>query len=494
MFCTNKEEGCDWQGEVNEITGHLGNSNGCQFEEVNCSNDCGKMLQRQHLSSHVDNDYPCREVHCQYCSVAGQHQFIMGEHVDQCGKVPLPCPNNCGVDSILREDVGVHKTKCPLEEIECPNDCGKALQRQFVTSHVETECPRREVDCQYCQLSGEYQSIEGQHKEECLKLPISCPNECKAEHIPREDIEDHKLRCPLEVIECEYYSMGCHVTMMRKDQHTHEKEKMEEHLLLTKSELVETKTSCKMKINELESELKQNHAKIKKLESELQRSHAKVDELTFIFKEEHNPKMNRLESELQQNHALMKVLFGEWTIRLNTKAIQLSSGNQVLPVIVRMSEYTKKKMRKVDWYSDPFYTHEQGYKIKLNVLPDGSNNGKGTHLSVYLYLMAGPYDDMLCWPLKGKYKVTLLNQVSNSNHHSVSHYISGAYQIIRWRDDTDSNSDDMCTDSDDDDMYTDSDDDDTEEIWYHTRFIKTATLLDSDYLKNDSLFFEVSKV
>ena len=50
-----------------------------------------------------------------------------------------------------------------------------------------------------------------------------------------------------EVIECEYYSMGCRVTMAHKDQCIHAKEKMEEHLLLTKSELVETKTSCKQR-------------------------------------------------------------------------------------------------------------------------------------------------------------------------------------------------------------------------------------------------------
>ena len=48
--------------------------------------------------------------------------------------------------------------------------------------------------------------------------------------------------------------------------------------------------------------------------------------------------------------------------------------------------------------------------------------------------------------------MTLLNQVSNNNHHSVmiSHYIGDASQIIHWRDDTDSDSDDMYTDSDDD--------------------------------------------
>ena len=54
-----------------------------------------------------------------------------------------------------------HKLTCPLEEIECLNDCGKVSQRQSMGNHVETECPCCNVDCQYCQLSGEYDFIEG---------------------------------------------------------------------------------------------------------------------------------------------------------------------------------------------------------------------------------------------------------------------------------------------------------------------------------------------
>ena len=31
VFCTNKDKGCEWQGEVNDIINHLENSDGCQF-------------------------------------------------------------------------------------------------------------------------------------------------------------------------------------------------------------------------------------------------------------------------------------------------------------------------------------------------------------------------------------------------------------------------------------------------------------------------------
>ena len=29
----------------------------------------------------VDNKCPCHQIHCQYCSVVGQYQFIEGRHV-----------------------------------------------------------------------------------------------------------------------------------------------------------------------------------------------------------------------------------------------------------------------------------------------------------------------------------------------------------------------------------------------------------------------------
>jgi len=191
----------------------------------------------------------------------GQYQFIEVKHVEQCSKVPLPYPNKCGVDSILCEDMEVHKATYLFEEIECPNDCSKALQRQFMANHIKTECPRHKVNCQYCKLSEEHQYIEGQHKEQCTKLPIHCPNECDTSSIPCEDMTAHRLECPLETIECKYFIMGCRNTMARKDWYKHEREKMEEHLYLTSNRL----TECQAKISELESEVKLNRTLTKLL-------------------------------------------------------------------------------------------------------------------------------------------------------------------------------------------------------------------------------------
>ena len=57
----------------------------------------------------------------------------------------------------------------------------------------------------------------------------------------------------------------------------------------------------------------------------------------------------------------------------------------------------------------------------LRVCPGGFDSSKGTHMSWYLYLMKGLYDHELTWPLKGlKFQITLLNQISDSEHHSLT--------------------------------------------------------------------------
>ena len=127
IHCTNKMMGCEWEGELNDINNHLGNSDGCQFEEVKCSNECGKVIQRQYLTSHVETECQRRKVNCQYCYDTGENRFIEGQHKEECPKLPLPCPNNCEVGTIPREDMGKHKEVCQLEVIDCSNDCGDKL-------------------------------------------------------------------------------------------------------------------------------------------------------------------------------------------------------------------------------------------------------------------------------------------------------------------------------------------------------------------------------
>ena len=63
--------------------------------------------------------------------------------------------------------------------------------------------------------------------------------------------------CPLEIIQCEYYSVGCEVRMAHKDQEKHDNEKMKEHLIMTKLELGDTRDELTGTKAQLDVALKQ---------------------------------------------------------------------------------------------------------------------------------------------------------------------------------------------------------------------------------------------
>ena len=376
IFCTNISRGCMWQGKLSNVDDHLGKHGDCQFEEVKCTKDCEKMIQRRYLTAHIETKCPRRQVTCQYCHDTGEHQHIEGKrHKEQCPRFPIPCPNNCKVKIVPREDMTKHRGECQLELVSCPNNCGGKLKRQCLVTHIQTRCICRKVKCQYCHDLVEYQFIESQHKEECPKLPLLCPNKCKIGAVRREDMEAHRKECPLEIIQCEYHSVGCDTRMLRMNKQVHEEENTKQHLMLTKEKLDSTED---------------------KLADAMQR-------------------IDALEIFMHRNISLSV----QWMGRLITMAKLFESGDQVCPVIIKMPEYNEKVDNSVSWRTNSFYTHNKGYKMCARVYPGGYDDARGTYLSMFLYVMKGKHDDELTWPLKGTFDVKLLNQLSDGEHLSV---------------------------------------------------------------------------
>ncbi|XP_065900845.1 TNF receptor-associated factor 4-like isoform X1 [Dysidea avara] len=434
VMCTNEERGCEWQGELNDINNHLGNGAGCQFGDVKCSNECGKMLQQRYLTSHVEIECPCRKVDCQYCHITGEYQFIEGEHKEQCPKLPLPCPNKCGIGSVPREGMEAHRKECPLEMVWCLHKCRKRLQRQHLPNHFENECPRHVVKCHYCHTVKERQFIEGpKHFDLCPKLPLPCPNKCKVGNVPREDMKEHRKECPLEMVECKYLDVGCEERMMRKDLEKHKNEKMEKHLSLTESKLADTTSQLSVALNELT--------------------------------------LYKFNDGISSERALSSV---KHSIKLQAMAVMVKSGDQVCPVIVNITEFSKQVADKVQKNTSCFFSHDKGYKMCLRAYPAG--NGKGTHLSVYLQLMKGPHDDELTWPLRGKFEIKLLNQIHGCEHYS---------RTVTYDDRTEDDTAGRVTVS-------------NTAGWGYHEFIFNEDLQKvtptCQYLKDDCIFFQVSKL
>ena len=66
----------------------------------------------------------------------------------------------------------------------------------------------------------------------------------------------------------------------------------------------------------------------------------------------------------------------------------------------------------------PFYTHSGGYKICIYVDANGYGDGNCSHISVFIKILAGCYDNQLHWPFLGTVTYELLNKLEDNNHHS----------------------------------------------------------------------------
>jgi len=396
IFCINREKGCNWQGEVSSVYGHLENSKGCQFEDVICFNQCGATFERWYLLDHIQS-CPRRTVSCQYCGVAGEHRLIEGDHQETCPKFPLSCPNSCGVGKIFRENIENHRIICPLEKVPCSQQCGIVLQRKSLASHIENKCPRREVECQYCLTKGEHQLIEGNHQKECPKFPLPCPNACTASSMPRENLKEHREMCPLEIVQCEYYSVGCEAKIIRKNKRMHETEKMEKHLLLTKSKLSNLESTFEVKLKLLEAQLEQKTQLI--------------------------------------NDMLFKNVF--WMKTLSTETLTDVISNKSLPLIFKITDYTKRAKDNIKFTIEHYFKNnnlglkQARYKqyndlmyVQLYLFPAGCGDGESSHLSVH-FCATNVRSRNPTTLLRGsgqylKLKLEVLNQVNDSEHQSVS--------------------------------------------------------------------------
>ena len=111
-------------------------------------------------------------------------------------------------------------------------------------------------------------------------------------------------------------------------------------------------------------------------------------------------------------------------VQLKDAIIQLKKQGEKItemhctPLVIKMSQFSELKANNNEWYSPGFYTHTCGYKMCLRVYANGSGDGKGTHVSVFLRLMKGENDDALTWPITYKCTITLLNQLKDEGHHT----------------------------------------------------------------------------
>ncbi|XP_071480256.1 TNF receptor-associated factor 4-like [Diadema antillarum] len=118
--CPRRTETCEYCGSDfvgSKIDAHLGK---CQLEVVFCENKCGAQLQRRFINHHMLNECAKRSIPCKYCHKDFVYETLQN-HLHQCPRYPINCPNRCEPNKIPREDMEKHLSgSCPSALAPCP--------------------------------------------------------------------------------------------------------------------------------------------------------------------------------------------------------------------------------------------------------------------------------------------------------------------------------------------------------------------------------------
>ena len=146
VYCSNKEEGCEWVGELGELDRHLNLQPpsekqfvGCLFSEVDCS-FCSHPFPRLYVLTHQSEDCPSRPYTCQHCNeYSATFEVVTTKHWPLCAFIPHSCPNSCGM-VLQRRELENHVEKdCLLTLIDCDFSlvgCKARLARKDMPFHV----------------------------------------------------------------------------------------------------------------------------------------------------------------------------------------------------------------------------------------------------------------------------------------------------------------------------------------------------------------------
>ena len=353
------------------------------------------------------------------------------------------------MDELTKHLAADNAKGCKYSLIPCSLSCGNKFFRHKLNKHVSDECHLRPHTCTFCSYSSTYADVS-KHFSICLAYPVLCPNACTKEKMKRGDLDKHLLTCPYELVLCSFSEMGCIERMKRCHLQQHMEASWLQHQLVM----------C-----DAFKQMKKENDMLKKDNEELREAQKTADHWINGYK---------LMAE-----GVMKTHWREYLFSL--AVVSTNIPEPICPVILKWPGYAAikgkaKEGKDVFYYLRPFYTYLGGYRMQLRVYPNGIDNGKDTHLSLYCHLMPGKNDDSLKWPFKGTISVSILNQIEDSEHFNIelwsSHHVvpdAVAKKPVGIR---------------------------NEKGWGYSQFVGLSEMEDftatKQYLMNDALFIRIS--
>ena len=267
---------------------------------------------------------------------------------------------------------------CPLcNEPKFTTFLHKGVMREV--NSLMVRCPQKELGCDWEGELGQLQqhqhpAVESRGKG-CGFVLIDCVYKC-GEQFPRREIHQHELEeCLRRPIEVQISSLA------RK-------------LESTRAENQFLKKDLSEKLNAVTAENKVIKAENQAIKAETQAMKAENQ----AIKAENQAIKAENQAIKAENKALQ-----ETVKQLQSNCALLQSCVNPTPPFYFIVRNVKHYMQgDLTWTSQPFYSHSGGYKMCSLVYANGYGSGKGTHLSLFVAIMRGEYDDQLQWPFEGK--------------------------------------------------------------------------------------------
>jgi len=268
------------------------------------------------------------------------------------------------------------------------------MTRECLPQHQQSSCPLRAHCCRYCCKQDTYRNITTKHYEICERFPLPCPNKCGKQRIVKKEIEQHLAECPEQMIKCTYLEMGCQETVARRHLEQHKEERKDHHLLLAVDRVAQVCTVM--------SQLALRQQQLEREVAQLRRERDGCYYSSGGYNTAH-----LVHTKVKIDRPMFFLCQRKWLE--NDKAFPS------LPWIVKLERFESATASRTAIESKPFFTHPTGHQFCLLVCPNGTGRRS---ISVFITPMAGPSDEHLQWPFKGKVEISLLNQLVDEEHTS----------------------------------------------------------------------------
>ena len=248
-----------------------------------------------------------------------------------------------------------------------------------------------------CEWEGTVGTLD-EHVAVCMFTPVPCPNHCKEKDkitlYMRKELDHHvSSKCLNRDHKCEYCGeKGTYANITQ----IHDRVCKKKIIPCTNTECTETIERRKMKLHLDVCDYTIIPCKYKNIGCDVE------------LKRKDMPAHEEDDDKVHLHQALGTVVKLQDT---------LTAGK---PLIFKLTEYQKKKDNNEMTMSPSFYTSPEGYHIRLEVYANGNEDGKPTHVSVYVPILEGEHDNTLKWPFTGTYVFELLNQLEDKNHHTMT--------------------------------------------------------------------------